>query len=177
MMSYYMRDVPDQPPLWSLEGPQLEFALRRHNAKSLHWDLRIKARGTLYSWYTLRPPSFDPMVVVRAHLQEPHDPRYLYSERRIPEGRKGAGPTLVEDCGRCRPVHGGTDSQDSLFHEAFVAGKIDLAFDAHILHGEFRLERYGSVWGLRKLPDAHAASGLWPWTGRSILTDLSLDDL
>ncbi len=173
-MDAYLREVPEQPELWTSEGPQLEFALRRTLAKGLHWDFRIKARGMLYTWRALRPPSFDPAVPVRLTLQEPQLPESLYSERRPPAGGRGRSPIIVEDCGHCRPLYGSPSSGETTFHAEFEAGRIDLAFDAHILRGAFRIERRGTVWGIRKLPDEHVATGHWPWTGKSVLSDMEL---
>lgn len=177
MLQSYLRDIPEQPPLWPLEGPQLEFALRRHQATRLHWDLRIKARGMLYSWSMPRPPSLDPTDSVRATLQAPHKSEDLYSERRIPEGFNGAGPTLVEDCGLCTPQNGGSRSQETLFHCAFLAGRIDLLLEGHILHGAFRFERVRSVWRIRKIADAHASVLQPEWPGRSVLSGRLLSEL
>lgn len=173
-MDLYLREVPEQPELWNSDDSGLEFALRRTLSKGLHWDFRIKARGMLYTWRAVRPPSFDPYVLVRLKLQEPQPPQSLYSERRPPAGGRGPGPIIVEDCGRCRTLRNHPGVQETAFHGEFEAGQIDLTFDAHILRGAFRLQRRGSVWGIRKLPDEHAAIGQWPWTGKSVVSDLEI---
>lgn len=177
MIHAYPRDVPDQPPLWPIDWPTLEFVLRRHHATRLHWDLRIRAKGVLYSWWMLNPPSFDPERPVRLGLAGPHHPRWMYSERCIPQGKAGSGPTLVEDFGRAMPLRQGAGSQDQRLHDAFIEGRIDLRFEGGALQGAFVLCRDGEDWWLWKVEDEYASKEPHGWSGVSPLSGRTLDDL
>ncbi|RYG38338.1 hypothetical protein EON81_03890 [bacterium] len=177
MRFHYGRDVPDQPTLWTVEDPALTFVLRRHHATRLHWDLRIRANGMLYSWCLDQPPSVNPRRTVRMKLQPPHDPEYMLSERRIPDGYRGAGQTLPEDYGGGFPHWPGEGSQDRRFHESFLAGQIDISLEGRFLRGLYRLKEVGREWKILKLEDRFAASAEPQWPARSIFTNRHIYDL
>jgi hypothetical protein len=77
--------------------PPKSFVLRLHEATRLHYDLRFEILQTLFSLVLLGAPSLDPSRPTRAKLMSDHNPRYLGSERCIPAGQPGAGPTMPVD--------------------------------------------------------------------------------
>lgn len=166
-----------QPTLWALEYPALRFVVRRHRATRLHWDLRIEANGILYSWFMLRTPSVNPAISVFAGLQDPHDPAYMMSERRIPLGQRGAGPTLVEEFGWLRPMMCESASQSEGLHEQFLSGCMNLWIEGKLLHGGYRLEGRDDNWHFRKLNDEFASQIEPEWTGRSAISGKTLEEL
>jgi bifunctional non-homologous end joining protein LigD len=173
----YALDLPFQSTLWTLEESILRFVVRRHHATRLHWDLRIEANGILYSWFMLRTPSVNPAISVWAGLQDPHDPKYILSERRIPAGQRGAGPTLVEEFGWLRPISGNSISQSQQLHEMFLSGRMDLWLEGKLLQGGYRLEGSGDDWHLRKLDDEFGSMLEPEWTGRSAISGKTLEEL
>src|ERR1700688_2864144 len=108
-----------QPTLLAVDWPTLRFVLRRHHATHLHWDLRIEANGILYSWWMHQPPSVNPLRVVSVGRGEPLAPKGMRAERVIPEGQRGAGPTLVEEFGWVMPLMVSDLSQARSFHEQY----------------------------------------------------------
>src|SRR5580658_9478977 len=92
--------VPVQLSLIPEIQPGMNFALRLHDATHLHFDFRLQVLRTLFSLVLFEAPSLDPARTVRAKLMGDHDPRYLDSERVIPEGQPGAGPTMPVDLGK-----------------------------------------------------------------------------
>src|SRR5579872_2827741 len=82
----------------------LRYSLRRHHATRLHFDLRIQIFQTLFSFALPQIPSLDPSKSVQAILMGDHDPRYLESERLVPEGQTGAGPMMPVDLGTVIPL-------------------------------------------------------------------------
>jgi hypothetical protein len=102
----------------------------------------------------------------------------MLSERRIPFGQPGAGPTMVEEFGWLRPMSCHLGSQSQQFHDEFMSGRIDLWIEGKLMRGGFRLEeRKEDEWQLGKLDDEFTASVQPEWTGRSALSDRTLDDL
>jgi len=166
-----------QPTLWAVDWATLRFVVRRHRATHLHWDLRIEANGILYSWWMHQPPSTNPLRVVGISLSGPHDPKHMLSERVIPEGQPGAGPTLVEEFGWVMPMPASNLSQARSFHEQYLDGRIELWIEGSRLRGGFVLEGRGERWRIRKLADEFASTIEPEWTGKSALTGRTLDEL
>lgn len=166
-----------QPALFEIEKPVLRFVVRRHQATQLHWDLQIEANGILYSWLMEEPPSADPSQSVLAELAEPENPRYMFLERCIQKGKPGAGPTLVEDHGKTKPLDHRSSSQAWALHHDFLAGRVHLLMDGRIIKGAYAMERHGLEWQFRKLKDKHARTTPLNWTGVSPISGKTLEDL
>jgi DNA ligase D-like protein (predicted 3'-phosphoesterase) len=177
MISLYQRDIPDQPALWPDSEPYLRFVIKLHQATTLHDDFRLEAFGALISWVLPTHPSHDPSECLWAKQVEDHDPRYLLSERRIPKGKYGAGPTLVWDHGLYRPVSSGEGSHSLMVCESLRRGRLDLELFGKRVRGAYRLQRFGTDWRLRKLSDEFASESERFFDDRSIISGRTLEQI
>src|SRR5256885_8862289 len=75
------------------------FVVQEHNARSMHWDLRLEHEGTLASWAVPRGIPPDPERNHLAVRTEDHPLEYLDFEAEIPAGSYGAGTMTIWDRG------------------------------------------------------------------------------
>jgi bifunctional non-homologous end joining protein LigD len=83
-------------------GPQ--FVVQKHDARRVHYDLRLEHNGTLKSWAVTRGPSLVAGEKRLAVHTEDHPMQYLEFEGNIPKGEYGGGAMIVWDRGRWEPV-------------------------------------------------------------------------
>ena len=114
-------------------GTEWRFVVQRHDARRIHYDLRLELGGTLKSWAVTRGPNLDPGEKRLAVRTEDHPLQYLEFEGNIPQGEYGGGAMIVWDRGRWEPV----------FDPEFGLGKGHLEFTLHgeRLHGRWHLVR------------------------------------
>ena len=82
------------------EPNSLRFVVQRHDARRLHYDLRLERAGALASWAIPRGIPVRPGAKHLAVHTEDHPLEYLLFEGEIPQGNYGAGRMEVWDRGR-----------------------------------------------------------------------------
>lgn len=85
-------------------GPALRYSMQRHDARRLHFDLRLEWDGALLSWAVTKGPSFRTEEKRLAVRTEDHPVSYLGFEGVIPEDNYGAGTVMLFDIGHWSPT-------------------------------------------------------------------------
>jgi bifunctional non-homologous end joining protein LigD len=79
------------------------FVVQKHDARRLHFDLRLELDGVLKSWAVTRGPSMTPGLRRLAVETEDHPMAYKAWEGVIPQGQYGGGTMIVWDHGTWTP--------------------------------------------------------------------------
>lgn len=154
------------------------FVIQKHDARRLHYDLRLEMDGVLRSWAVTRGPS---LILGEKRLAvhvEDHPLAYGTFEGTIPKGSYGAGTVLLWDRGTWSPIGDAA--------KGYAKGHLEFELNGEKLRGRWHLIRMqGKVgekrenWLLIKADDEFARSAdaadildEWPLsvaTGRDIL--------
>lgn len=134
------------------------FVIQRHQARALHYDLRLEINGTLKSWAVPKGPSMNPNDKRLAVRTEDHPIKYLHFHGTIPKGNYGAGEMIIWDSGFFEIDR---RELDMPAHEQLAKGNLKLVFQGKKVKGNFALvrtgERYGKEsWLLIKKKDVYA---------------------
>lgn len=139
----------------TLERPPASsrFVVQKHDARRLHYDLRLELHGVLKSWAVTRGPSLVPGDRRLAVHTEDHPLDYLAFEGVIPAGEYGGGTMIVWDQGRWRP--------EGDPREALARGRLTFTLEGRRLRGRWHLVRTRAKgtrenWLLIKSDDEHA---------------------
>jgi bifunctional non-homologous end joining protein LigD len=131
------------------------FCIQRHDARRLHYDVRLELDGVLKSWAVPKGPSLDPEEKRLAVHVEDHPLDYGEFEGAIPAGEYGAGDVVLWDIGRWTPIG---DARDG-----YAKGKLKFTLAGRKLRGAWTLARMGGRaseggknWLLLKERDAEA---------------------
>lgn len=111
------------------------FVIHRHEARNLHYDLRLEHEGVLKSWAVPRGFSFAPAEKRLAVRTEDHPIEYEHFHGRIPKGQYGAGTMTIWDRGTYELVKIPT------WDEALQKGELKLILYGKRLRGEWHLVR------------------------------------
>ena len=114
---------------------ELRFVVQKHDARRLHYDLRLEWGGVFKSWAITRGPSLNPADKRLAVEVEDHPLDYGDFEGTIPEGQYGGGTVQVWDRGFWSPDGGMTAE------EGFAKGDLKFVLDGKKLHGSWVLVR------------------------------------
>ncbi len=119
---------------------RLRFVVHKHQARHLHYDLRLEHAGVLKSWAVPKGPSMDPRDKRLAIQVEDHPLAYADFQGRIPEGQYGAGLVEIWDHGTYTVDPGPAGgSLESAVEAGLREGHLDLTFHGRKLTGEFTL--------------------------------------
>src|SRR5690606_6161186 len=148
----------------------LQFVVERHQARRLHYDLRLEMDGVLKSWAVPKGPSMNPKDKRLSIHTEDHPMDYLDFEGTIPKGNYGAGKMTIWDQGIYRAAEGYPEN----LVEQLEKGNLKLEFFGKKLKGVFALVQTQSgekkdQWLLIKKEDEYA-------TGLSYDSENLLDD-
>jgi bifunctional non-homologous end joining protein LigD len=125
--------APKRPPARPSESAAGAFSVQRHDARRLHYDLRLELDGVLKSWAVTRGPSLTVGEKRLAVHTEDHPIDYLQFEGNIPKGEYGGGSVIVWDLGRWFP--------EGDPHKGFAKGHLDFRLDGARLRGRWHLVR------------------------------------
>jgi bifunctional non-homologous end joining protein LigD len=109
-------------------GTAPRFVIQRHDARALHFDLRLELDGTLASWAVPKGLPLREGVKRLAVRTEDHPLEYLDFAAVIPAGQYGAGRMTIWDRGTFDPVLVG-DSE------------VKVVLRGVVVHGEYHLVR------------------------------------
>ena len=107
--------------------------MQKHDARRLHFDLRLQLDGVLKSWAITRGPSLTVGEKRLAVRTEDHPVEYLDFEGTIPKGEYGGGSMIVWDRGRWRP--------DGDPRKGLAKGHLDFTLEGSRLKGRWHLVR------------------------------------
>jgi bifunctional non-homologous end joining protein LigD len=169
-----------EPGPASERGEGGRFVVQKHDARRLHYDLRLELDGVLLSWAVPQGPSYvasDKRLAVRT---EDHPLKYLEFEGVIPRGEYGGGTMIVWDRGQWLPVHDP--------HKSLAKGHLEFELQGERLKGRWHLVRMKprprektEQWLLIKAADAYERTPLDPDVlaeeNTSVLSGRSNDDL
>jgi len=141
------------------DGDSLGYAMQKHVASRLHYDLRLEWRGVLLSWAIPRGPSLNPAVKRLAVRTEDHPLEYADFEGVIPAEEYGAGTVLLWDKGTWQPENLNADG-------SLPEREIEFTLHGKKLRGSWVLvqtrgingSRDGSTWLLIKHRDQYASA-------------------
>jgi bifunctional non-homologous end joining protein LigD len=122
----------EPPPQRGRKG-RSEFVVQKHDARRLHFDLRLELDGVLKSWAVTRGPSLIPGEKRLAVQTEDHPLDYLEWEGVIPKGEYGGGTMIVWDRGTWKP--------EGDPHKGLAKGKLDFTLAGKRLGGRWHLVR------------------------------------
>ena len=149
------------------------FVVQQHQARHLHWDLRLEIDGVLRSWAVPKGPSTNPRDKRFAAFVEDHPLDYADFEGRIPDGNYGAGYVIVWDRGIWTPLNN--------IREGFKKGKLLFELNGYKLHGRWTLVRMkseaGKDWLFIKEHDQWAVDGDGTLANDSVISGLTLKEL
>jgi len=139
------------------KGAGNSFVVHRHEARNLHYDLRIESNGVLACWAVPKGFSYTPADKRLAVKVEDHPLLYQNWEGTIPRGQYGAGTMKIWDSGVYEVRKSPTIAA------AIEKGELKLVLKGRRLRGEWHLVRTkaeeGKNWLLFKARDRYVGSG------------------
>jgi bifunctional non-homologous end joining protein LigD len=136
--------APEAAPEEAADRPR--FVVQRHDARALHFDLRLEVDGVLASWAVPKGPPLREGPKRLAVRTEDHPLEYLTFAAVIPEGQYGAGRMTVWDAG----------AYDA---ELRADDEWKLTLEGRILRGNYHLVRTGGRSGKEEWLIFRSSSG------------------
>jgi bifunctional non-homologous end joining protein LigD len=109
------------------------YLIQKHDARRLHYDLRLEMDGVLKSWAVAKGPSLVAGEKRLAVHVEDHPLEYGDFEGTIPKGEYGGGTVIVWDRGRWSPLG---DAK-----KGYAKGHLDFELQGEKLKGRWHLVR------------------------------------
>lgn len=134
----------DEPEGVKIPKKSGDYMIHLHDARRLHFDLRLEWKGVLKSWAIPKGPSYDPKVKRLAVRTEDHPDDYKSYEGVIPDKSYGAGPSLIWDAGNFIPLDD--------FDRGFKKGHLRFRIEGIKLKGD---------WSLIKLKESDEKKENW----------------
>lgn len=138
--------TPEPGPDLNVEGAgPLRFCIQKHNARRLHYDVRLELDGALLSWAVPKGPSYNPQDKHLAVHVEDHPIDYANFEGIIPRGEYGGGEVIVWDEGIYSPDDKGVlsfedrEEAQRRMREDMRKGKLSITFRGHKLTGSWTI--------------------------------------
>jgi DNA ligase D-like protein (predicted 3'-phosphoesterase) len=161
------------------------FVVQKHDARNLHYDVRIEVDGVLKSWAVPKGPSTDPSQKRLALPTEDHPLDYADFEGVIPEGEYGAGAMIVWDAGTYQNLKEDERGRNVPMAETLADGHVEIRLEGRKLRGGYALVRTApdasgrERWLLIKMRDAEADPGADPVSDRpdSVRSGRTLDEV
>ena len=144
-----------EPAAGGTDGGGLRFVVHRHEARRLHYDLRLEMDGMLLCFAVPRGFSFDPTDKRLAVHTEDHPLGYIAFRGVIPKGQYGGGTMEIWDHGTYLVRRAPSTAA------ALASGEIKVVLRGRRLRGEWHLVRTagaGDDWLLFKARDRYARS-------------------
>lgn len=160
----------------------LNFVVHKHDASTLHYDLRLEIGGVLKSWAVPKGPSMKPGDKRLAIPTEDHPLDYIDFEGVIPEGQYGAGTVLSWDRGSFENLSKEGEREVPL-EEGLEKGHLLVFLKGEKLKGGFALTRFRrgkkELWLLIKSRDEYAKSTAGPVESQpeSVLTGRTIEQV
>jgi bifunctional non-homologous end joining protein LigD len=132
------------------------FVVQRHDARRLHYDVRLEIDGAMMSFAVPKGPSYDPTVKRFAVETEDHPMEYNAFEGSIPKGEYGGGDVVLWDRGEYETKPPGQAAQQRR------EGQLKVRFFGEKLRGEWHFVRTGervgegASWLMFKARDRYA---------------------
>ena len=145
--------TPEPAPGPAIQRGDNVFVVHRHEARQLHYDLRLEHGGVLKSWAVPRGFSFDPSEKRLAVRTEDHPLEYEHFSGRIPKGQYGAGTMTIWDRGRYELI------KIPSWEASLAQGELKVLLYGRRLRGEWHLVRTQQAknsWLLFKSKDRYA---------------------
>lgn len=154
------------------------FVIHKHDARRLHYDLRLEHNGVLWSWAVTRGPSFDPAEKRLAVHVEDHPLDYAEFEGNIPKGSYGAGSVVIWDQGTWMP-EGDAAAGMKKGHLSFELVGEKLKGSWHLVRLKAREKEKRDNWLLIKAKDEFATDegDILESAPESIRSGLTNDDI
>jgi bifunctional non-homologous end joining protein LigD len=120
----------------------LRFVIQKHQASTLHYDLRLECGGVMKSWAVPKGLSVDPADKRLAMEVEDHPIEYNTFEGRIPKAEYGGGTVLLWDRGGYAPDEAEQDEDDeTAVRDGLASGKLSFTLHGERLKGSYALVR------------------------------------
>jgi bifunctional non-homologous end joining protein LigD len=137
------------------------FVVQRHQASTLHYDVRLEINGVLKSWAVPKGPSLNAQDKRLAIMVKDDHVSQASFEGTLPEGNYSSGVVEIWDKGTYEPVGlSGSDVPDRKLLQDLRNGSLKFRLNGKKLRGTFRLlrlkERSDNLWLLIKGNDRYA---------------------